>query len=69
MMRVAVSLVLLLALAMPAAAQEPPAPAVAIDAKDLVYDAGTVKRGTRVTHTFVLRNAGGSPLSVDAKPG
>ena len=69
MTRVAVLLVLLLTLALPAAAQEPPPPAVVIDVRDLVYDAGTVKRGTRLSHTFVLRNAGGSPLSVDAKPG
>ena len=40
-----------------------------LEATDLVYDAGKVSRGTAVTHTFVLKNAGGSDLSVDAKPG
>ena len=30
---------------------------------------GKVSRGVKVTHVFVLKNVGGSDLSVDAKPG
>src|SRR5207249_479808 len=36
---------------------------------ELEYDAGKVSCGVNVTHVFVLKNAGGSDLSVDAKPG
>ena len=33
------------------------------------FDAGTVERGGKVTHSFVIKNTGTGPLHVDAKPG
>ena len=50
-----------------AAADAPTSPA--LEANELVYDAGKVSRGATVTHTFLLKNVGTADLSVDAKPG
>ena len=57
------------AIAVAGAAEPERAPAPSLEATDLVYDAGKVSRGVKVTHVFVLKNVGGSDLSVDAKPG
>src|SRR5262245_66039784 len=51
----------LLAPSLPAAAQDSAPKAVIAEA---VKDAGTVPKGEKITHDFVLRNEGGAPLQV-----
>lgn len=36
---------------------------------EMVFDAGTVERGTDIKHDFKIKNVGENPLTVDAKPG
>jgi hypothetical protein len=48
----------------PCAAARAAAPRLAID--EAVFDFGAVDRGTRVEHTFALRNAGDAPLRIEA---
>ncbi len=36
---------------------------------ELIFDAGTVERGTDITHSFTIKNTGRQDLTVDAKPG
>ena len=67
--RLAIAALIFAAVTIAGAAGQEGAPAPALEATDLVYDAGKVSRGVKVTHVFVLRNVGGSDLSVDAKPG
>jgi len=69
MTRITAPLLIVLALAARAAAGPDTATAPALEANELVYDAGKVSRGATVTHTFLLKNIGTADLSVDAKPG
>ena len=61
-MRLALALVLLVS----ATAARP---AVLLEVKDRVHDAGKVDRGATVRHEFLLRNVGTEQLAIDAKPG
>ena len=47
----------------------PAGPAGQAEMPETVFDAGTVERGTDVSHAFVIENLGEHPLTVDAKPG
>lgn len=47
----------------------PPAPAARIEAAARAYDAGKVDHGSKVRHSFLLKNVGAAELKVDAKPG
>ena len=53
--------------AAPAAAASGPVGKVEI--KETVFDAGSVDRGTDVSHAFTIKNIGQGDLTVDAKPG
>ena len=53
--------------AAPAAAVSGPVGKVEI--KETVFDAGSVDRGTDVSHAFTIKNIGQGDLTVDAKPG
>ena len=53
--------------AAPAAAASGPVGKVEI--KETVFDAGSVDRGTDVSHAFTIKNLGQGDLTVDAKPG
>jgi hypothetical protein len=53
-------------------ASAPPAPSgppgkVQIDEK--VFDAGSVKRGVRLSHAFEIKNIGTTTVTVEARPG
>ena len=52
------------AIAVAGAAEPERAPAPSLEATDLVYDAGKVSRGVKVTHVFVLKNVGGSDFPI-----
>ncbi len=69
MIRIAACLLLVLAAAVASAAEGAPAKSSALEAAELVYDGGRVARGTKLAHTFLLKNVGAAELSVDAKPG
>jgi hypothetical protein len=64
-------LVLVLALAAVARAEDPapPAPRSALEVAEPMWDAGKVARGTNLSHAFVLKNVGTTELAIDAKPG
>lgn len=47
----------------------PTGPTGKAEIKETVYDAGTIDRGTDVTHAFEIKNIGKADLTVDAKPG
>lgn len=52
-----------------ARAEEGAAPAARIEVAETTFEAGKVDQGTKVQHSFVLRNVGTAELKIDAKPG
>ena len=53
----------------PAADAAPLGPVGKVEIKETVFDAGSIDRGTDVSHAFTIRNIGPGDLTVDAKPG
>jgi hypothetical protein len=37
--------------------------------EELQYDVGKVERGQPIKHSFVVKNTGTGPLTINAKPG
>jgi len=50
-------------------AAAPAGPPGKAEVPETEFDAGDVERGTPATHTFVIKNVGEHPLTVDAHPG
>jgi hypothetical protein len=52
---------------------ETPAPTATPGARagvpERVYDAGKIEQGTKLQHSFLIKNIGTAELSIDAKPG
>ena len=53
----------------PAVAAAPTGPVGKVEIKETIFDAGSVDRGTDLSHSFSLKNVGPGDLTVDAKPG
>ena len=53
----------------PAADAVPSGPVGKVEIKETVFDAGSIDRGTDVSHSFSIKNVGPGDLTVDAKPG
>lgn len=51
------------------AAATPSGPVGKVEIKETIFDAGTVERGTDISHSFTLKNIGEGDLTVEAKPG
>ncbi len=61
---------IVVALLFAASAAAAPAPAPKISAKEVRYDAGRVKQGTKVSHVFEIANAGTAQLVIESlQPG
>jgi len=69
--RACAALLVLLAFVAAGRADETPPPARGgtLQVAEPTWDAGKIVRGTKLTHSFVLKNVGTTELSIDAKPG
>ena len=57
------------AAATPAVAAAPTGPVGKVEIKETIFDAGSVDRGSDVSHSFMLKNIGLGDLTIEAKPG